>query len=44
MGSNYVQSLRLVGYVHIHTRRVSSDGSVVDFGLEDPELEPRWFQ
>ena len=25
-------------------RRVSSDGSAVDFGLEDPEFEPRWFQ
>ena len=24
-------------------RRVSSDGSAVDFGLEDPEFEPRWF-
>ena len=24
--------------------RVSSDGSVVDFGLEDPKFKPRWFQ
>ena len=23
-------------------RRVSSDGSVVDFGLKGPEFEPRW--
>ena len=24
-------------------KRVSSDGSGVNFGLEDPEFEPRWF-
>ena len=28
----------------ITNRRVSSDGSAVDFGLKDPEFEPRWFQ
>ena len=27
-----------------YIRRVGSDGSAVDFGLEDPEFEPRWIQ
>ena len=50
-----VQDLTLVGQANeqvgivavnllLIMRRVSSDGSAVEFGLRDPELEPRWFQ